>query len=102
VVAVIGEQVTSGQPIDIQVRVQDSQGTYRDDVNVQVLASNGTESWSGVLPSTGANGIYRICDVGSFSTGASTIIINATASKAGYISGSGTATCKVGNLSGCP
>jgi hypothetical protein len=90
------------KPLDIQVRVQDSQGVYRNDVTVDVLASNGTQTWSGPIASTGANGIYRICDTGSFFGGATNIVINATASKTGFRNGTATGIATLGNLTGCP
>jgi hypothetical protein len=90
------------RPLDIQVMVQDSQGTPRNDVTVDVLASNGTQAWSGRLGATGSNGIYRICDTGSFFGGATNIVINATASKPGFLNGTATGIATLGNLPGCP
>jgi len=103
VVQVLGYKMSGGGlPIDIQVRVQDSQGAYPNDATVDVTASNGTQSWSGTIPSTGANGFYRACNVGSFFGGGNLITINVTVSKPGFISGTGSGMGQVGNLTGCP
>ena len=103
VVQVLGYKMSGGGlPVDLQVRVVDSQGTYRNDVTVNVTADNGTQSWSGTIASTGASGFYRACNVGSFFGGGNLIKIDVTASKPGFISGTGSGTGQVGNLNGCP
>ena len=90
-----------GRPLDIQVTVRDILGVRINGATVNVTASNGTQSWSGTLANTG-NGIYTVCNVGSFNAPASAIRVNATASKVGYSDGSGSGTAQVGNLTGCP
>jgi hypothetical protein len=100
---VLGYKPTGGgQPLDIQVRVQDSQGTFRNDVTVDASATNGTQNWSGTVPATGSSGFYRACNVGSFFGGGNLISISVTASKPGFISGTGSGMGQVGNLTGCP
>ena len=102
VVEVSGYKLSTTSPLDVQVRVIDSQGNYRNDVTVDVLASNGAQSWSGTIAATGSNGYYQACNVGSFAGSPSGIVISATASKPGYTSGSGTGLGTLGNLTGCP
>jgi len=102
VVEVSGYKLSGTNPMDFQVRVIDSQGTYRNDVAVDLLATNGAQTWSGTLPATGLNGYYRVCDQGSFAGSANSVVISATASKPGYTSGSGNGVGTLGNLAGCP
>ncbi|HST06172.1 MAG TPA: TadE family protein [Chloroflexia bacterium] len=92
----------SGQPLDIQVRVTTLSGVAVNGATVSVSASNGTQGWSGTLAGTGS-GYYSVCNAGSFNNNAYYISVNATASKTGYTTASGSlAHSSNGNLTGCP
>jgi hypothetical protein len=91
----------SNQGIDIRATVTDAFGASVAGATVSVSASNGSQSWSGVLSDNGA-GTYSVCNVGSFSGWWFSVAANATASKPGYISGTAGATGTYGNLNGCP
>lgn len=92
----------SGEPIDIQVTLQDDLGATVDGATISATANNGTQNWGGYVIGTGSGGVYQICGTGSFEDPASLIAVNVTASKAGYYPGSGSATAATGNVSGCP
>lgn len=91
----------NGQPIDIQVIVRDSLGNRVNGATVTVSANGNGNSWSGTLGNTGT-GIYSICNAGSFNAPVTGITVDASASKAGYQPGSGSATAQIGDLAGCP
>jgi hypothetical protein len=86
--------------MDFQVIVTDIFGTRIDGASVSVSASGGGRSWSGFLTGVG-NGVYRICNQGSFNAPASGVTINASASKTGYATDTGTGIAQVGDLTGC-
>jgi hypothetical protein len=93
----------TGQPLDVQVHVTDSAGVPVTTATVNVTASNGLQSWSGTLAAVGGNpGFYRVCNVGAFSGGATSITINASVTAPGFNNGSGTGIGQNGNLGGCP
>jgi hypothetical protein len=103
VVQVLGKKLNGDdQPLDIQVKVTDGQGTLMSGVTVTAWAvDSGGNSWSGNVPSL-STGIYRACTVGAFqgnSGGGTFIVVSAT--KAGYNSGSGWGTATQGRLGGC-
>ena len=81
--------------------VRDPIGNRVNGATVSVSVSGNGRSWSGTLPNTG-NGIYSVCNVGSFLAPATGISLDADATKGGYLGGSGSAIAVVGDLSGCP
>jgi hypothetical protein len=89
--------------IDVQVRVTNaSTGAPVDGAVVSVSATNGLTSWSGTLAGTGS-GYYLVCNKGLFSYDGYYISANATATKAGYVTGTGSiAHGSNGNITGCP
>ncbi len=87
--------------MDILVIVRDILGNRVNGASVSVSVSGNGRSWSGTLPNTG-NGIYSVCNVGSFLAPAAGISLDADATKAGYLPGSGSAIATVGDLGGCP
>jgi hypothetical protein len=91
----------SNQPVDILVWVRDDQGNSIDGATVAVTASGGSSNWSGTLTGIGG-GFYAVCNVGRFNGNGNNITIGVTASKAGYMPGSGSGRAARGNLAGCP
>jgi hypothetical protein len=102
IVQIIGRKENgNAQPLDILVRVRDDLGNPIDGATVMAVASNGNQSWSGTLPGTGS-GYYMVCDVGAFNgRDGGGVQVTVTARKAGYQSGSGSATAGRGNLGSC-
>jgi hypothetical protein len=87
------------QPLDITVDVEDSFGNKQSGVLVQVVASYGLRTWTGILPETSNTGRYEVCDVGAFDgTDGGGVTINITLIKAPLCTTMGAGTAREGSI----
>ena len=85
--------------MDIRVRVTDDNNVLITGATVTASSSaSGNPTWSGTLTDL-STGDYEACDVGQYQN--VSITISATATKAGYTSGSSTTTGIPGSGSWC-